>query len=83
MVTYEEALEIARQTRDDIDYCDEYEEGYVFGAEADADYVGGLGHSPLVVMKKDGKVVDMAFFMFNNPGDVIKEYENDVLLKRG
>jgi hypothetical protein len=44
MITYEEAMDIARQRKDQIDNCIEYENAYVFGFSGDSNYDGGYGH---------------------------------------
>ncbi len=56
MITYEKALEIARERKDEIDNCTEYENAYVFGFSGDNNYVGGYGHTPVVIMKEDGRL---------------------------
>lgn len=72
MVTFEEAVNIAKSVRDNLDLCVEYENGYVFSSKDDDGYIGGLNHVPVVVLKKNGRLADMNTFMFSNPGDEIR-----------
>ena len=71
MITLTKAIEIAKNERDNLDLVVEYENGYVFSSKDDEGYVGGYGHTPVVVLKKNGKIADMATFMFSDPGDEI------------
>ena len=54
MIGYDEALQIAKDRKEKIDECTEYENAFVFSYTGDAGYVGGYGHTPVTVMK-DGK----------------------------
>ena len=71
MVTTDKAIEIAKKVRGNLDQIVEYESGYVFSSKSDEGYIGGLDHSPVVVLKQDGRLVDMASFMFSGPGKEI------------
>ena len=62
MITYEGALEKAREVKKEIDSCTEYENGFVFSFSGDDDYIGG-NHSPCVILKKDGKAVSFPWFI--------------------
>ena len=68
MITLDEAIIKANTKRKNIDQVVEYENGYVFSNTDDVNYKGGLGHSPVVVLKKDGKVIDMITFINAGPG---------------
>ena len=59
MITKEESLKRAQEVWDEIDYCTEYENGYVFSKFGDRSF-GGPG--PVVVLKDDGQVVNMVYF---------------------
>ena len=72
MITYEEALEIARQRKDQIDNCIEYENAYVFGFSGDSNYIGGYGHTPVVIMKVDGRISTMPEFVVSGTGKEIR-----------
>lgn len=64
-MTFEQALEIAKKRKPDIDGYDEWDGGWVFSAaKKDAGYKGGYGHTP-VVITKDGHVTSMPEFMFS------------------
>ena len=72
MVTMDEAIKIAKGKRSDLDLVVEYETGYVFSSKSDKGYQGGLDHGPVVVLKKNGRIADMASFMFSGPGKEVK-----------
>ncbi len=55
MIGYDEALRIAKGRKKEIDECTEYENAFVFSFTGDAGYIGGYGHTPVVVMKEDGR----------------------------
>lgn len=71
MITLDEAIRIAKGVRSDLDSVTEFENGYVFSSKSDEGYLGGMDHSPVVVLKKDGRVADIASFMFLDPGKEI------------
>ena len=75
MITYEEALQIARDYKDEIDNCIEYENAYVFGFSGDSNYIGGYGHTPCVVMKKDGRKSTMPEFVIEGTGKEIRSFK--------
>lgn len=53
MITYEEALKIARENFfHSVDECEECEDCYVFSPKTDEIYLGG---GAIVVMKEDGR----------------------------
>lgn len=68
MITYDEALAKAYTKRKNIDQVVEYANGYVFSNTEDVNYKGGLGHSPVVVLKKNGDVIDMVSFVNSGTG---------------
>lgn len=71
MVTYEEALKMAKEKRNDVNVVVEYENGYVFSNTDDAGYIGGLDHAPVIILKKDGKQVNMITFVNAGTGKEI------------
>ena len=71
MISYTEALIKAKETREEIDSCIEYENGYVFCSDKGEDQVGGY-YSPIVVLKEDGRVIDMPQFIVNGTGKELK-----------
>ncbi len=72
MITFDEALKIAETSRKNINQAVEYENGYVFSNTDDINYTGGLGHSAVVVLKSDGKIVDMPHFVMGGTGKEIR-----------
>ncbi len=71
MINYDEALKIAETSRKNLNQVVEYENGYVFSNTDDINYTGGLGHSAVVVLKKDGKIIDMPHFVMSGTGKEI------------
>lgn len=64
----------AKEVKTEIDNCTEYENGFVFGCSKDNEFVGGGDHVPVVVLKEDGKVVNLPFFMTRGAGEEIKNF---------
>ena len=75
MITYEEAFEKAKELKPNIDNCTEYENGFVFGCYDDDNYIGGVGHTPCVILKKDGKAVPMGEFIVSGTGKEIRSFD--------
>ena len=75
MISYEEALEIAKQRKEHIDNCTEFENGFVFGFSGDNDYIGGYGHAPIVIMKEDGRLSTMPEFISDGTGEEIRSFD--------
>lgn len=74
MVPYEEAYKKAAELRPDIDYFTEFERGWLFGARKDEDFIGGAGHTPVIVVKDSGKIVNApTFYMQIKPGEILQE----------
>lgn len=63
MITYEVAYKKAKELKPNINICTEYDKGWWFGCTDDANYQGGGGHTPVVVLKEDGEVVAPSYFM--------------------
>lgn len=74
MITYEEALAIAKEKKPNIDSCMEYENGYVFCSEQDAGWVGGAGHTRCVVRKKDGVAIPFNLFVVEGTGELMRDF---------
>ena len=72
-ITLDEAFKIASERKAKIDNYTEYDNAYVFSFTGDEGYIGGLGHTPVVVMKEDGRVTTMPEFVYSGAGKVIKE----------
>lgn len=72
MVDFKTALKTAKKYKPDTDNYTEYKDAYVFGCHEDDNSSGGSG--PCVVLKEDGKAVNMAFFMTRyDVGEPIQE----------
>ncbi len=55
MVSYEQAYEIAKKLKPNIDACDEYSDAFLFKTKADEWTIGG--ESPCVVLKENGNAI--------------------------
>lgn len=74
MTDYRQAYETAAKLRPDIDYGTEFEKGWLFGARDDENWDGGAGHTPIIVLKDSGKVVNApTFYMQIGPGKILRE----------
>lgn len=73
MISFENALAIAKEHKPNFDSCAEYDGGWVFSYSGDAEYDGGYGHSPVVVTKS-GKVLSMPqFILSGKAGKLIRQ----------
>lgn len=72
MVTYEEALEIAKKRMDYIDSCFEYEKAYVFSCR-EGEFCDGGPNSSVVVLKDNGQITIMPELVLMGPGKEIGE----------
>ena len=73
MIGFEDALQLARERKPNIDYCIEYKKGYRFGFTGDQ---GDGGPGPVVILKKDGRAVSMPYFVgVVGTGGMIRELE--------
>lgn len=61
MITFEEAYKKAKEVKDNIDYCEEYENGYLFGTNIEGIEYGGP-NMPAIVIKETGEIVNMPTF---------------------
>ena len=75
MISYEDAYKRAKMLKPNTDACTEYENGYVFGSSEDEGYKGGAGHTPCVILKKNGNAVPMNEFVISGTGEYIKEFD--------
>lgn len=67
MITYEEALNIARDLKTNIDNCSEETSAYIFGSHEDDDMIGGDG--PVVVLKEEGEAINMTSYIDEFSGE--------------
>lgn len=63
MVTYEEALKIAREFTSEFTQCTEMEEAYIFD-NPDILCIGG--YLPIVVLKEDGSFIPMTQYVLTH-----------------
>jgi len=73
VISYTDAFFKAKEIREEIDSCIEYENGYVFCSDKGKDQAGGY-YSPIVILKDDGKAVDMSQFVVNGTGKELKSF---------
>lgn len=72
-ITLFEAEKIARELNPDIDRCSEYSDAFIFSKYADVRTIGGPG--PVIVMKKNGQVHDMSWYIDEGTLELINEFE--------
>lgn len=68
MLTFKEALAVAKKQKGRINHCVEYTNAYMFSWDTGEDTDGG--ESPIVVMKETGETMSMSAYIWS-PG---KEY---------
>lgn len=74
MISYEEALALAKKKKDSpVDNCEETENAYIFGSHADDMNIGGEG--PVVIMKDNAKVLNMSAYLDLAPSKTVREFE--------
>ena len=69
MVTFEKAKKMANDIYP-VDQYTEYTDAYVFIAKKDSMTIGGNG--PIVVMKNDGRVMNMTAYISISKGTFVK-----------
>ncbi len=74
MIAYKVAYEKAKELKKDIDNVMEYDNGWDFGSRDDENYDGG-GHASGVILKKDGKAINMPQFVVNGTGEHIRDFD--------
>lgn len=75
MVSYEEAYNIAKKLKTNIDGCIEYENGYVFYNINKILAVGGPGLTRCVILKSSGKAIPFNEFIIMGTGKEIREFD--------
>ena len=60
MVEFNEAVALAKKCWDEVDYCTETENAFIFGKYDDTD-IGGCG--PVVVLKETGECLNMPAYL--------------------
>lgn len=74
MLTYKEALAVAREQKAKINYCTEYSNAYAFGYHAGSDVSKG-GDSPVVVMKEDGQTLNFTAYAATPGKDYLRDFD--------
>ena len=76
MITYEDALKIAKEREPEIDNASEYENGFEFGCSKQEKCYGSA-HPPVVIRKRDGQWLKMQEFEFlgEGTGEFIRDIE--------
>ena len=69
-ITFDEALEIAKEHMSQFNTCNEYTNAYSFSYDWGEIRYGGIG-SPCMIMKADGKAVDMPIYIMRYGGGEI------------
>jgi len=82
-IPYEKAMQIGLEAKPNADTVTEYDNAYVFSAKEDSNYIGGWGHTSIVVMKYDGEVLHMPEFVANGAGKEIKSFRIEKNDKEG
>ena len=76
MVTFEEALVIARRRKENINICKECENAYIFEHENKSGDVVVGGEEPVVVTKEGGQVIyGFTPLLDGSVGDEIRSFE--------
>lgn len=73
MVNYDEALEIAKNVKGNIDACDEFDIAWGFKCREEKWNIGG--ETPIYIMKKNGTVVCQTDFFDNYDMEHIREFD--------
>ena len=73
MVNFEQALEIAKKLKRNIDACDEYNDAFLFKRKADEYTIGG--DSPCVVLKESGRAINVVEYFDNYVAEHIREFD--------
>ncbi len=60
MVDYKKALELAKELWEEVDYCQETENAFIFSKKDDRS-IGGSG--PVVVLKDTGECINMVAYI--------------------
>ena len=73
MVSYDEALKIAKELKENIDACDEYENAYLFKTKADEYTFGGEG--ACIILKENGRAINQLEYFDNYDTNHIREFD--------
>lgn len=73
MVTYDEALNIAKKLKKNIDACDEFDNAYLFKCRAEEWDIGGSG--PCIVLKENGRAINQVEYYDKYEAEHIREFD--------
>jgi hypothetical protein len=76
MISYEEALAIARSKKPKINGCSEYNNAYVFGYDDGNHHIGGP-NSPIVIMKDTGEALNLISYAITPNKEHIRDFDID------
>lgn len=72
MITYEDALKMAKELKTDIDSCIEYDSAYMFISKDDEESIGGAG--PCVILKDSGKAINQTDYYDTYKAEFLREF---------
>ncbi len=76
MITFNDALEIAKKHNPNITGCDEWTGGWVFGDKNEQDNQGGYEHAPIIITKDTGEMMSMIQFVTSGKaGEYIRSFD--------
>ena len=73
MVNYDEALKIAKELKNNIDACDEYDDAYLFKTKEDEYTLGGDG--ACIILKENGRAISQLEYFDNYSANHIREID--------
>ena len=76
MISFEEALKKVKTLKPSINECSELSNAYIFSSKDDANYEGGSGHTPCVIIKETGEAVNMPTYIAEyGYGEEIRDFD--------
>ena len=76
MITLEEAYKYAKDWKPNTNLCCDLENVFIFSSTEDEGTYGGIGHTSCVIVKADGRQINMADLVFRvKRGRKLHEYE--------
>lgn len=75
MITYEEALSIARKHKAHINHCIEYSNAFSFEFDTGSETFGG--DEPIVILKENGQTMKQIEYAITGNKSVVREFMVD------
>ena len=72
MMNFEEAKKKAKKLRKDVDFCQEYEDAYIFSKKDDVSFGG---QSPVVILKENGEAISMVAYCNMPDAEFVQEVD--------